>query len=423
MPALEAMKSAIHPDANTSNQIKPVIVASDGSDTSLAAIRLADLIQQRSGCTIRVFSALEPLPIVVPPSDGMNFHVDWEKVREKGRRDTVTQQLEALNTGSNWPVDISFGHPCEAIAAYAREHNAGLIIAGSNKHGLIDRMLGEDTAVDIASISEIPLLIASSGIARLPQRIIVAMDLHPDTMQNLGQVLSIVADAKAVTCVHVQADDEFVRLNWPHYDSEYQFATSERFASVQKSLLSAGLKAHLVSVHGDAAKEITDFANRAEAELVTVGITRKPGKTKAIGGKIPQRVIRQAGCSVLIVPTLIRPAPGTRIPSATEVITDSRAWDSALREFTLRNAGRIGSLEVDDPEIGANVEARNYPLIGVDYDHRDDCLTIILGDVHGTERHLTRTIAKPKAISILNGKRGDAALCVTHNGGQTLMTF
>ena len=422
MTAVDTITSAMDLEPRILKQTKPIVVATDGSDAALAAIRFADLIRSRTGCGVRVVSTLEPLPVVIP-QEGTAFRVDWDKAREKGRHDIILQQLTELGIGSEWPLDISFGSPSEAIASYARSHNAGLIVVGSNKHGFFDRMLGEDTAADIARISDIPLLIVTPEMTRLPKRIIVALGLHPDGMQNIAQTISLVSDAQSVTCAHVQADDEYLRGSSADYDREYRFAADERFASIQKDLSAAGLKAHLVSLHGDPAKEVTEFSERAAAELIAVGVNRRPGKTKAIGGKNLRRILRHAGCSVLIVPSLLPTPAGAKLPGATEVITDSRAWDSTLREFTRRNAGRIGSLEVDDPELGANMEASNYPLLGVDYDHRDECLTIILGDVHGTERHLTRTIFRPKSISILNGKVGDVALCVTHNGGQTLMTF
>ena len=108
---------------------------------------------------------------------------------------------------------------------------------------------------------------------------------------------------------------------------------------------------------------------------------------------------------------------------ATEVLHDSRLWSNALREFTARNAGRIVNLEVDDPEIGALVEVTRYPLLGVDFDHKDGRVTIALGSTRGLDRHLTRAIAQPETVSVLSIKGRDTALSVTHGGGQTLLTF
>ncbi|MEP6509197.1 MAG: hypothetical protein ABJC63_13315, partial [Gemmatimonadales bacterium] len=65
----------------------------------------------------------------------------------------------------------------------------------------------------------------------------------------------------------------------------------------------------------------------------------------------------------------------------------------------------------------------NYPLRGVDYDHRDGRLTISLGYTSGTDRHLTRSIEHPESVSVLSVNGRDSALSVAHGGGQTLLTF
>ena len=136
------------------------------------------------------------------------------------------------------------------------------------------------------------------------------------------------------------------------------------------------------------------------------------------------RVLRKAECSVLIVPNVMSEKSATALLfGATDVVSDSRLWSNYLSDFTARNAGRIVNLEVDDPELGALVEASRYPLRGVDFDHKDNRLTISLGPIRGVERHLTRTISHPEAVSVLSTGGRDSALSVTHGGGQTLLTF
>jgi nucleotide-binding universal stress UspA family protein len=423
MTAIEMTGKEWHVQTSVPKQTKPIVVATDGSNTSLPAFKVAEMIRRRTGCTVRVVSALEPLPVVLPSAEAMVIPPEWEQVREKNQRDIVSAQVKSFESSGEWVVDIVFGKPCDAISSFARDHNAGLIIVGSNKHGVIGRLLGDDTAVDIARLSEVPLLIATPDLTTLPKRIIVAMDLDPNGAQNTAETLSLLSDAPSISCVHVQPRDEFLGVDWAEYDREYQFALTERFGSVEKTLSDAGLRPDLVALHGNPGKEISDFAEYTKAELVVVGIKRRIGRARAVGGRTARRIIQHSRCSVLIVPNFLRRPHGEKFPGTTEVIDDRKLWDSAMREFTKRNAGRIVSLEVDDPEIGAVVEARNYPLIGVDYDHRDNCLSIILGDVHGLERHLTRTIAQPKAVSILSGAHRDTALSIKHNGGQTLLTF
>jgi hypothetical protein len=94
-----------------------------------------------------------------------------------------------------------------------------------------------------------------------------------------------------------------------------------------------------------------------------------------------------------------------------------------LRDFTARNSGRVSRLEVADPAIGAMVEAVAYPLLGVDYDHKDNRLMVTLGSTKGVERHLSHSVISPQSVSVLSENGRDSALSVSHGGGQTLLTF
>jgi len=82
------------------------------------------------------------------------------------------------------------------------------------------------------------------------------------------------------------------------------------------------------------------------------------------------------------------------------------AWPDMLQAFTNRNAGRLTTLEIDDPSLGSQSEELSYPLRGVTYDRRADQVEIMLGDLASTDRHLTHTIAAPRAIELLKDERG-----------------
>jgi hypothetical protein len=99
-------------------------------------------------------------------------------------------------------------------------------------------------------------------------------------------------------------------------------------------------------------------------------------------------------------------------------------WASLLQEFTARNGVRPTSVEVDDIELGAQAQERDYPLLGISYDPHDGCIQMMLGDLASYGRHLTRSIAEPDEIDVMTDEQGrDIALRIAHGAGQTLMTF
>ena len=97
-------------------------------------------------------------------------------------------------------------------------------------------------------------------------------------------------------------------------------------------------------------------------------------------------------------------------------------WARVLDDFTRRNAGRPTRLEVDDPEIGAQVQERNCRLLGTAYDPRDRCVEVMTGDFGTPDGHLTHTIRNVTDVWVLTDSGGrDEALCIAHGRGQTLV--
>jgi uncharacterized protein DUF5335 len=98
-----------------------------------------------------------------------------------------------------------------------------------------------------------------------------------------------------------------------------------------------------------------------------------------------------------------------------------REWAAALDEFTRRNKGRRVAVEVDDPELGAQMVGRGA-LFGVTYDPHDERVEIMVGDAHRARRHLMHSIARVDSIAMTTDDRsGNEALELRHGGGHTLV--
>ena len=400
-----------------------ILIATDGSDASAAAFNAVNLIRQRSDCAVRILTVIQPMPVIVPMPEPMIVPPELETQRADAMLALIQTQAQMLSD-SRWTAEVSLGDPAETIAARARECGADLIIIGAHRHGLIGRILGEETAMEIARRSDVPLLIASPDMHRLPRRIVAAMDIKPFGLEAMPAMLDSITDARAISCVHVRPTSEFMGIDWAAFDAEYESAIEARFGAVAAGLRKEGLQSDLVVKHGDVTRELCDFIEYFRAEMVVVGINNRRGGKRS-RGRLASRILRHVSASVLILPT----APGPRADTftwpaeSTQVLSEAPDWSVAMKTFTSRNAGRPCSVEVDDPELGALVEVRSYPLLGVDYDHRDGCLTIMVGDLKGTDRHLARSVGCPESIAVLSKGGKDAALSIVHGHGQTLLTF
>jgi nucleotide-binding universal stress UspA family protein len=427
MTAIEMIAEEIDAAQLKTDAKKPfsLVVATDGSDAADAAFTAARLIEKKSGCRVHVVTVLEPLPIVLPSPQAIAVPVEVENARVDATRQAAEEQARRFDPEGTWDVSLLVGQPGDAIARFVRENNAGLLVIGANKHSVWGRIFGEETAMEIARTVDVPLFIAAQDLQRLPKRVLVSMDIKPFGLENLTGVLTSISETKIVSCVHVKPRADFMGLDWADYDREYEVAMQERFATIEKMLQKAGISADLIVRHGDVTRELGDFAEFAKAELLVVGINRKRGMLRATSGRLAGRMLRRLATSILILPTPVQGKVRTEFPhdGVTEVLRSPEHWGKALKAFSMRNAGRVCNLEVDDPEFGALLEARAYPLLGVDYDHKDGRLTIMIGDSQGTERHLVRSVPSPDSVSVLSVGGRDTALSVAHGAGQTILSF
>ncbi len=113
----------------------------------------------------------------------------------------------------------------------------------------------------------------------------------------------------------------------------------------------------------------------------------------------------------------------TAQPSVVTTLTRPE-WSAKLDEFTRRNIGRRGTLEVDDPDLGAQAQEHDYPLLGATYDPHDGRVELMFGELGNVGRHLARSIGDVDSIDTLRNEKGrDIALRISHGAGQTLLTF
>ncbi len=280
-----------------------ILVATDGSETSRAAYTAAEFIGAQCRARVHVLSVLEPLPVIVPPPGTPIVSTGIEKSREDALRTDMVEQLLKLGRLAKWTTEIRSGRPAAVIAQVAKERNADLIVVGASRHGVVDRLLGEETATHLARLVKRPLLVASQSMARLPKRVILGLDLVRSDRSSLVAALEILGSPESVSVVHVEPRSEALGVDWAEYDNEYRTEVEKAFERLAEDLAELPrMQRDLVVLHGDVAREISEFATSVKAEMIVLGVKRRRAFSIAPGGGIAMRVMRAARCSVLLVP-------------------------------------------------------------------------------------------------------------------------
>jgi hypothetical protein len=99
-------------------------------------------------------------------------------------------------------------------------------------------------------------------------------------------------------------------------------------------------------------------------------------------------------------------------------------WATELADFTHRNEGRRGTLEIDDPELDGQAQLFDYPFLGAAYDPHDQRVELMFGAGTAGGRHLTRAVGGVTSIMIVRDEtQRDLAIRIAHGAGLTLLTF
>ena len=408
---------------------RPIVVATDASPSADSAFAMAKLLAHRCGAEVEVLTVLEPAVIhvrtpypFVTPLDGAKR---MEELRARARH-----QLEALisdNTG--WVVDARYGEPAPTIRRMARERNAELVIMGVGRHGVMDRLYGEETTGHVAEIITTPLLATAVGSDRLPRTVVVAIATESTAVPMSPVLRTLLSEIETVHFVNARPDATEFPLVPPLWDPLYFDEVVSACELVKSSLdLPAAVYREPVAVSGHPAKAILAFADEVKADLIIVG-QRRGLLRRWIGGGLAGRLLRGTTHSMLIVPRpqRARGRMSGRTGTAaghTTVITDRHLWAARLAAISSRNAGRQVTLEVDDSALGAGAEATDFPFLGMDYDHTDDSIAIMIGNPAGGTSHLTHTVAAPESVDILEGVDGTTvAVRVENAHGGAAVSF
>ena len=202
---------------------KRIIVASNGSPTADAALRVAGAIAARQERRVEVLAVLEPLPLLdagFAPTVVPFASFDGRRSEELLAR--VRAQVKMV-TGSadSWPVEVRIGQPATEIVRAARESDVVLIVMGIGRHAPSDRVFGSETALKVSRRSAVPVLAVVPGADRLPRNAFVGMDFSASSIEAARNAMRFLQAPATLTLVHVSPDLDIPPIALDEWQSTY----------------------------------------------------------------------------------------------------------------------------------------------------------------------------------------------------------
>lgn len=408
----------------------PILAATDGTEQSEAALRIARLLADRDHSPVRVLTVVEPVANTAPAFEVAFANTVLDEHVTESVRERACLQVARTVPGTCWDCDVTVGDPAECIAQKAEQLEAGLIVVGLGRHRFIDRLLGGETALRLIRRSRVPVLAVASELETLPQTAVVAIDFGQASIAAARLAVRLVGEGGRVFLVHVIPPNSASNpdRSWTVLHEARVIQRLGRLAKQLRDEGEAGVETRVL--RGTPARRIPDFAREMGVDMIAVGPHGHDFFARLVAGDVSGRMMRTSSCSVLAFPRRAVDAEHDAILAAAEARRDARIaadeWPARLAEFDSRNVGRRARLEIDSLEFGAQSELAGYAFYGAAYDPYDAAISVMFGDAAGGESHLTHSVRDVRAVDILPDPADpdlDLALRVGHEGGQTLVIF
>jgi nucleotide-binding universal stress UspA family protein len=291
------------------SDLNRIVVAADGSEQGDEAVRQADAWARAHRGRLVVCH-------VAPRLLGVNSFFPQLAEKQMLSQTELEQELErALRAHvaglidrepSDFETVVESGAPDVELVRAADEQSAWLVVVGSHGHsGLAQIFLG-DVAERVVRHAHCPVLVARPHSAT--HRILVGTDLSSGA--RLAVVLAAEharrTGARLTIACSVERQMDLVRgmtsfgASHGFVQSEYEGVCAEARKQLLEQLHSVGGEGDTVVFDGAAAPAIVRAAADLDADLVVIGATGATGFKRAQLGRVAEKIVRAAPCSVLV---------------------------------------------------------------------------------------------------------------------------
>lgn len=293
------------------DSIRRIVVPTDFSELSEAALRAAAMLAERDDASIYLLHSIR-LPFLHADYDINVPEAVWEGIR-KGTRERMYDSQLILEEAGVSEIDLivsESGDPTRTIVESVKEVDADLIVmACHGRRGLAHAFLGSVTERTMRA-SPVPVLaVKKQGIRDVSlSRILLPTDFSSHSESALALACSLARRYEAhLDVLHVlDRVSDYLRYGSAaaiEFEKEAHVYAAKRLDEIGAQIRAAGLSTTTHLSNGVAADVIAQEAERLAADLIVMGTHGLSGFSHAIIGSVTERTSRLAPCSVLTTKT------------------------------------------------------------------------------------------------------------------------
>ena len=285
-----------------------LLLATDGTTSADGAAALVAELRRAGKCQVDVLAVFEPAPMPVPSADP-SLAVMTSMAGDSTLRDEffarVDRQVDRCFAGQPpMLVARSEGSPVRSIVESALHASADLIVTGLRVHSLMDRLVGDETALRVTRATDHPVFAVSPTLTYQPRRAVAGIDFSRASMRAAAAAAGMLADGGSLTLVHARPRLDLVAAADDGVDMPYARGVDAALEGLRGAIAAhhGNITVDIERRDGEAAEAILNYAIASKADFVAVGRHRRNAIAHAVLGSVATSLLRKAKLSVLVLP-------------------------------------------------------------------------------------------------------------------------
>jgi universal stress protein E len=291
----------------------PMVVAVSDGVEGTGPVRVASALQRRFGSRVSAIEVMDTSNLALPTPLPSAFTYARELIGDepyvedaRARRSQFTAWLGEPN---EWPVRIAVGTVAAEVLRWAEHEGAALIVMGLRHHGLVDRVLRDETTLTVARRARAAVLGVTPTLPGLPRSAVVGVDFGPASIRAARAALDILDPGTPTNRSTLRlAYVDRTGLEGGREDTAGEAVIRDLGVAAAFERLVDELAApptvdvETVVRRGVVAHELLARVDESGADLIVVGSLRHERIERWILGSVTTEVVRDGRCSVLIIP-------------------------------------------------------------------------------------------------------------------------
>jgi len=278
---------------------RKILVAVDGSPTSLHALEESFKLAQNEGSWITVVS-------VIPPYTGDLDLVAVGGVMAAMRRPCEEALRKAQELAEKQRALIKTvceeGEPHERIIDLAQAENCDLIVIGRRGLRRLERVLVGSVTARVIGYSPIDVLVVTRDTNVGFKKVLIATDGSRYSELAKKRAIDFAGsyggELVAVSAVDVPSE---LYAESPKTVEELVKKARSYVEAIKNEAGQTGIKTEVIVREGEAYRVITDTARETGANIIVMGSHGRTGLKRLLMGSVTEKVIGHTPCPVLVV--------------------------------------------------------------------------------------------------------------------------